>query len=467
MKFVILLQVIFVFVLFSCSQVPEVSGGIDVYETNYTTNYQTNYSYTSNTNVSFYLVNIQEGSIVQPFFLVKGVLANGATSSDVYNLYIYITNNGFSNSGQFDVSNFSLILSAQGHDNIYVYVTLISKYNSSYVVGLNLKVSNIPIVEITNFSSNFIVTTTDVTFSGYVDVSTPDDITNVSIIISNANGLSTNVVSTNVSTSWTNVVKRVLFSSTPSLAGGYNYVKVIAVSSVGIVGQSETITVLKSMFVIDGSYEPLWNNTKLVATSSSVNPYFNWGLGSIRVTNDSYFLYIFVSNLSVPNLGDNGLKLSVSIDTNSTSGLSNDAWVGYDQPGRFVYQPTNGNYPDIQIHIRLKQSNQVQGAGVYVAVVGSTNYWSNVANTWVPGMDGGVMFGLNNQVGWEIAVPLGVVGITNGMIARFIAVLGQQDVNDKNSAIHVLPESPSNEITTNNGYFTNVIRVWSDDYSVN
>ena len=462
----VIIVLLLVLIVFSCSQNPTVNdGNVNVYETNYVTNFQTNYFSYGATNVSFYLVNVSEGGFIQPFFLVRGVL-DGSTSNDVSGIYLYLTNSSFSNSAKFiDLSNFVVFLSAQGYDSVYVYVTLLSKYNSSYTLGLNLKVSNIPYVNITNLQSSFLITPTNVNFVGYIDVSSPDVITNVIVIVSNVSGVSTNVAFTNTSTSWTNLVNRVSFSSIPSLAGGYNYVKVVAVSSSGVVGESDSKVILKSMFIIDGSYEPLWNSAKLVGSSSSPNPHFSWGLGSMRVTNDNYFLYIFVSNLNVPNLGDNGLKLSISIDTNSTSGLSNDAWVGDNQPGRFVYQPTNGNYPDIQIHIRLKQSNQINGAGVYLAVIGSTNYWSNVANTWVFGMDNGCMFGVNNSIGWEVAIPLDLIGIVNGTVLRFIAVLGQQDGNDKNSAIHVLPESPSNEITTNDGYFTNIIRVWSDTYT--
>lgn len=437
--------------------------------TNYITNThnQTVYVYGLSSNVSFSLVDVGEGAIVQPYYRFEGVLLEGFTYNDVDKFFIYITNNGFSNNFEFSTfSNFTGIISASGYSSVYAYITLFSKLNSSYTLGLNLKISNIPIVKILSIQEDFVITFGNTNIDGYIDISTPDNINSVFVIVSNSSGISTNIPTTNEGSSWTNVVKRVMFYSLPNLIGGYNYIRVIAVSSSGVVGVSRTITILKSLFTIDGLYENAWNNSKLVATATSVNPYFGWGIGSMRVTNDDFFLYIFVSNLNVPNLGDNGLKLSISIDTNSPSGLSNDAWVGANQRGRFVYSPTNGNYPDIQIHIRLKQTNQINGAGVYVAVVGSTNYWSNVANTWTPGMDRGVMFGVNNSVGWEVAIPLSLINIQSGSTLRFIAVLGKPDGDEKNSAIHILPASPLNEITTNDGFFTNIIRVWSDMYNI-
>lgn len=440
----------------------------NVVHTNYQTNYvnETNYTDNISTNVFFSILNLSEGSIIQPFFRLEGVLNNGFTISDVSNIYIYITNNNLTNYASFtSQTNFYSIISAQGYDKVYLYITLNSKLNSSYTVGYNVFISNIPTVLITNISSNFVPTFGDISFIGYSEISDPDGITNISIIISNSSGVFTNTPTTNLSSSWTNVVRRVSFEGTPSLVGGYNYVRVMVVSSSGIVKESDTITILKSLFVIDGNYDTLWNNAKLVASANNVNPYFGYGIGSMRVTNDGYFLYIFVSNLSVSNLGDNGLKLSISIDTNSTTGISNDAWVGTNQPGRFVYQPTNNNFPDIQIHIRLKQTNQVNGAGVYLANISSYS-WTNVANTWAPGYQNGCIFGVNNSIGWEMAIPLSLVGIGNGTVSRFIAVLGKPDGDDKNSAIHILPESPSNEITTNDGYFTNIIRVWSSDYTI-
>lgn len=459
-------------VLFSCTQNPSVEKtNVNIIQTNelYQTNYvtQTNYVYGLQSNVLFSLKEITESAIVQPYHLIEGSLEQGFTSNDIDSFYIYITNNGFSNNFKFyNLSNFTGIISAYGYSKVHITITLLSKLSSSYTVGLNLNISNIPTVKITSITDNYILTLSHVDIKGYVDISDPDSVTNISVIVSNATGVSTNSVITNLIPSWTNVVKRIQFSSTPSLSGGYNYVKVRAVSSSGIVGESRTITILKSLFTIDGHYENTWNQARLVSSASGVNPYFNWGIANMRVTNDGHFLYIFVSNYNIPNLGDNGLKLSISIDTNSPSGLSNDAWIGISQRGRFVYVPTNGNYPDIQIHVRLKQTNQINGAGVYLAVVDSTNFWTNIANTWTPGYDKGIMLGVNNTIGWEIALPLNLIGVANGTTARFIAVLGKPDGDEKNSAIHILPESPLNEITTNDGFFTNYIRVWSSDYTI-
>lgn len=456
-------------VLFSCSQNPNVQQNVvNVTQTNQTNVHnQTNYVYSLTSNVSFSLVGITESAIIQPYHLVEGVLGGGFSYNDVDKLYLVVTNNSFTNNFQFySLSSFRGVISAPGYNNIYVLITLISKLNSSYTVGLNLKISNIPIVKVTSIQDSYIATFSDTNIDGYVDISDPDGITNISVIVSNSSGVFTNAATTNLISSWTNVVKRIQFSSIPNLSGGYNYVKVIAVSSSGIVGESRTITILKSLFMIDGLYDSGWNNAKLVASAGGVNPYNNLGIARMRVTNDGHFLYVFVSNYNVPNLGDNGLKLSISIDTNSTSGLTNDAWVGLDQKGRFIYMPTNGKYPDIQIQMRLRQTNQINGAAVYLAVVGTTNFWTNIANTWVPGNDKGVMFGINNAFGWEVALPLNLVGIQNGSVLRFIAVLGRPDGDERNSALHVLPESPLNEITTNDGFFTNVIRVWSDTYTV-
>ncbi|MGC8964459.1 MAG: hypothetical protein ACP5KI_03740 [Brevinematia bacterium] len=491
---------VFIFSIFilSCGQVPTQNitystNTINVVNTNYTTNvitnitmfvtnsitnYITNYTYitndiyTTNTNyvdfvntlISFNLFNVSEDSIVQPIFKIEGAIDN--ISNNVSNFFLFITNNGYSNNATFvSASYFYIPFVASGYDKVFSYITLVSKQGDSYTIGLNLKVSNIPFIKMVFPTNNFVPTFSDITFQGYVEIVSPDTITNVSLIVSNSSGVFTNYASTNSSTSWTNVIERISFYSTPSLSGGYNYVKVRSVSSSGLATETSYITVLKSLFIVDGKYESLWNNAKLVGTTTGVNPYFGYGIGSMRVTNDGYFLYIFVSNLNVPNIGENGLKLSISIDTNSPSGLSNDAWVGSTQPGRFVYLPTNGNYPDIQIQMRLKNSNEINGAGIYVAYVIS-NSWSNIANTWTPGYDRGCMFGIDNTQGWEVAIPLSLIGIGNNTQLSFIAVLGQPDGNDNNSAIHVIPESPLNEITTNIGYFTNVIRVWSDKYTV-
>jgi hypothetical protein len=76
------------------------------------------------------------------------------------------------------------------------------------------------------------------------------------------------------------------------------------------------------------------------------------------------------------------------------------------------------------------------------------------------------MFGVNNNVGWEAAIPLSLIGLANGSTLSTIVVLGRPDGDPRNSALFVLPESPSNEITTNDRYFTNVIRVWSSNYTI-
>lgn len=485
-------------ILFSCVQVPvhttdtktntvnlvvtnyatNVITNIAVVITNNVTNYLTNYTYmtndvyTTNTNyvdfinmlISFNLLNVSEDGMVQPIFRIEGIIDN--ISNNVSNFFIVVTNSGYSNNATFtSASYFYIPFVGTGYDKVYSYITLVSKQGDSYTLGLNLNVSNLPFIKLEYPTNDFLPTFSDITFQGYVDIVFPDAITNISLIVSNSLGVFTNLAITNSSTSWTNLVERVSFYSTPFLSGGYNYVKVRSVSSSGVVNETSYITVLKSLFIVDGKYDNLWNNAKLVGSATSVNSYYGYGVGSMRVTNDGYFLYIFVSNLNIPDLGANGLKLSISIDTNSTTGLSNDAWVGSSQPGRFIYLPNNGNYPDIQIQMRLKNSNEVNGAGVYVANLVS-NSWSNVANTWTPGYDKGCMFGIDNIQGWEVAIPLSLIGVMNSMELSFIAVLGKPDGDDKNSAIHVIPEDTSNEITTNDGYFTNIIRVWSTKYTI-
>jgi len=431
-----------------------------VVNTNYSTNYQTNtYFVTNSIPNAVFSLSINDGNTVQYVFRIFGTITN---TNYLQALYADVSNVGVFNAVFTSTTNFYIpIVLPTNLSLAYLVVSSVTTNGSVYSQGFNLFVSNIPSVRITNFSTNFIITSTDVSILGITEVSSPDDVTNVSVIVSNSLTNFTNEAITNSSTSWTNLIKAIHFSNSLSLAGGFNYVRVRAVSSKGIPNEAN-MTILKSLFLIDGNYESSWNGAKLLAYSTNTN-YLGYGLSSIRVTNDSYFLYIFVSNRNIPNLGDNGLKISISIDTNSPSGLSNDAWVGASQPGRFVFEPTNGNYPDIQIQIRLKGSNQINGAAVYVA---SSTDWTNVANTWTPNFLNGCMFGVNNNVGWEAAIPLSLIGLTNGSTLSTIVVLGRPDGDPRNSALFVLPESPSNEITTSDGYFTNVIRVWSSNYTI-
>ena len=453
------LTILSLFLLFSLSFCATQQTQV-VVNTNYSTNYQTNtYSITNSGPNAVFSLSINDGTTVQYVFRIFGTISN---TNYLQNLYANVSNVGVFNAVFNSPTNFYIpIVLPTNLSLAYLVVSSVTTNGNHYSQGFNLFVSNIPSIRITNFSTNFIITSTDVSILGITEVSSPDDITNVSVIVSNSLTNFTNEAITNSSISWTNLVKAIHFSNSLSLAGGFNYVKVKSISSAGVPSEMN-LTILKSLFLIDGNYESSWNGAKLLAYSTSTN-YLGYGLSSIRVTNDSYFLYIFVSNTYVPNLGDNGLKISISIDTNSPSGLSNDAWVGASQPGRFVFEPTNGNYPDIQIQIRLKSSNQINGAGVYLA---STTNWTNVANTWTPNFLNGCMFGVNNNVGWEAAIPLSLISLANGSTLSTIVVLGRPDGDDRNSALFVLPESPSNEITTNDGYFTNVIRVWSSNYTI-
>ncbi|MEN2998502.1 MAG: hypothetical protein ABDH28_05650, partial [Brevinematia bacterium] len=124
--------------LFSCAQGPVVEKTtVEVTQTNFVD--QTNYVSppSSFSDVTFSLVEISESALVQPYHLVEGVLEGGFSSNDVRNFYLYITNNGFSNSFQFySLSNFVGIISAPGHSKIFVHLSLTSKLNSSYTVGL-------------------------------------------------------------------------------------------------------------------------------------------------------------------------------------------------------------------------------------------------------------------------------------------------------------------------------------------
>ncbi len=451
---------------------------VHITNTNYTTNYITN-NITNTTNYTtnyvdnivtngpvFFNLSKYDNDIIQPYWRVYGKLEGGFTSNALTYMGAYVTNS----STQFDAiftspSNFYIPLVTQGYQEVFVYFSSVMTNNSTYTIGINLFVSNIPYVRITNISTDQIITPTNVSIAGIVEVSQPDTITSLNVVLSNSSGVTTNSISFSSYTTWTNKVNGYQFSHLLNLGGGFNYVKVIAQSSANIYSESQTIVILKSLFQIDGLYETFWNSAKLLASSSTPNPYFGYGIANVRITNDSYFLYIFVSNLNVPNLGVNGLKLSIAIDTNSTSGISNDAWIATNSPGRFVFAPTNGKFPDIEIQFRLKNTNEINGAGVYL-VLPSTQTWTNVANTWVPNYQNGSFFGVNNKVGWEIAVPLSLIGITNNTSINLVAILGKPDGDNKNSAIHVLPESPSNEITTNDGYFTNHIRVYASNYII-
>ncbi len=435
-----------------------------IVSTNYSTNYSTNISFVTNgVPVVDFSLSITDGATVQYVFRIFGVIPS---TNQLQGLFADVSNVGVFNAIFTSSTNFYIPIVLDTNMTLaYVVVSSVSTNGDTYSYGFNLFVSNIPSIRLTNILTNFLITSTDINVLGIVEISKPDSITDVVVFVSNSVTNFTNYSATNLSTSWTNLVEALHFSNYLSLAGGFNYVKVRAVSSRGV--SSETsLVVLKSLFLIDGNYEASWDSAKLLAYSTGTN-YLGYGLASVRITNDSFFLYIFVSNRNIPNLGANGLKVSISIDTNSTSGVSNDAWVGATQPGRFVFEPTNGNYPDIQIQMRLKNSNEINGAAVYLAYPpASPTNWTNVANTWTPNFLNGCMFGANNSFGWEAAIPLSLIGLDNGSVISTIVVLGRPDGDDRNSALFVLPESPSNEITTNDGYFTNVIRVWSSNYTI-
>lgn len=459
-KFIPFYYALFLFLFFTFSCTLEGRLGSDATTNSVVTNYLTNNYSPSG---AFSADNVSNEDFVQPTFLVSGTLTGEAASlieNGGDSLTFTVTNSGETGKGLVwgsgTVKYWQAVLFSQfAYDYIHVSFVADLGVNGSLAYNMNFRITNLPAYTFDSSYDGLLTNASTIDIGGHAHVVAPDYIEGVYLEQVTSSGADTNVCSGTYtalrSPGWTNTVTncRWLYSGV-ALGDGENLFYGYAVSHDGITNTVSPFTVTKALIGVDAVFDAAWNTAPVAGTSDNggMNGY---QINNFRITNDSANIYFWVDAVNVPD----GARISVAIDTNSASGLTNDAWGGL-----FTYAMANGMKPDFDFQCRIASS----GGHALYSVNGTA--WTNVANNWGLGMNG-VQMAADRTTGFEIGAPLSLLGLAPGSVVNAIVILSGLDGNTNNcQAWDVIPESADNGIDSTVNSFGAVEKVWCNAYTV-
>ncbi len=402
---------------------------------------------------------------LQPTFLLSGTLSGDIVDyipDGTNSLRVYITNNGYSNYGkiidQGTYKSWSVVVYQQTDYYLFSLLHFQAPGYSDIFLGMNFYISNIPASSYARSYDQYLTNASSMDVSGWAYLTDPDRISSVTLWSIDENHV-TNSQSAALTpgTAWTNTVYATNWSANLPLSYGENLVWAQVQGDNGLSTTMDRVTIIRSLMGIDGIRESLWDSAPLLGSSST--PKANGTLlGEMRMTNDGANLYIWVDALNVPDLGPNGARISLSIDTNTAAGTDHDAWSSWD--GRFTLMPTNNNQPDFQIQFRIQE-----GGGQALYSAGPTNTWVTEAYNWNNGDMKKIKMAVIRTNGFEMSIPLSVLNITASDTLHTLCVLSGNA--DDDGVWDVIPQSLSNDVKTNGSNLSNYIeRVYNKPYGV-
>lgn len=435
----------------------------------------TNYVYVTNAGYvlqgNIYITNTYNEARVQPTFLISGTMDGDLTDyipDGINAMSVEVTNSGFVTNVLVQtvggVKTWRAVVFAQtNHSYIFTKVRAQLTGVGDYFMAMNFRISNIPAYELNGNFAGTVTNAASVNLTGTAWVAEPDSIN--AVYLTHVNGAYTNVRSLSLSgeqTGWTNTVNAKDFSWNVALSNGDNIFFGKVIGDNGLTNSISSFTVTKAMIGVDGLKDDNWLTAPVVGSSSNAG-YNGYQLGELRITNDDYNLYFWVDAQNVPDLGVgdyNGPRISIAIDTNSATGVTNDAWGG-----TFVLNPANLLLPDYQLQFRIQTGG---GQALYCATnTNGVDYWKNIANNWSGNMRG-IKMVVQRTNGFEIGVPLSLLNIGSGSVIHAMVILSGQDGDNANKqAWDVIPENALNETVSNENQFDVSERAYCAPYVLN
>ena len=198
----------------------------------------------------------------------------------------------------------------------------------------------------------------------------------------------------------------------------------------GIRKASATVFVVKNPWEVDGLKDAVWTTAPVIG-SSTIPGWNGYRIGNLYVTNDTNFLWLWVDSVNVINWANSGMFIDIAINTNSFDSANAASPWGYcyNYSGCAVK-------PNLHILLRAKQSTLVN----QFTVRGNTDLYT--VNSATPNC------AVNLSYGFEMKVPLAMLGLKSSNPLRFIVVLSG-DNPSQHGALDVIPEDAANTIATN------------------
>jgi hypothetical protein len=409
---------------------------------------------------NIYIANVFNEGMVQPTFLLTGYF-DGDLPEFVDSMTATVTNNDTNFEALlYDATeelHWKVVIYTQGLSYITVRLsTALSGFGESHL-SLNFNVTNIPAYSYSDDYNNLLTNEESIDISGEAYVTEPDTISAVSIIVINeANDTNTVDAELTEKSGWTNTINAKDWNANINLTYGENTIYGYAVSSANISNRLNTLKVVRSLIGVDGVKEATWDSAP-VAGVNTKTAYNGAKLNELRITNDAHNIFFWVdASVAEPSSPSDGPRIAITIDTNSASGVTNDAWGG-----RFTFDmPTN---PDFQIQFRIQDGG---GQAFYQAkVTNSVYFWTNVANNWSDLGLQGIRMAADYQSGFEVGVPLSLMGLSSGdTINAIVTLSGEEHTEGNQQAWLVIPEDAGNEYSTNANHLDTVKRVYCSPY---
>ncbi len=411
------------------------------------------------------LTNHYNEERLQPTFVLAGTLTGDILPyipNGTNYLKVFITNSPWTNYGRItdrgSYKEWSVVVYQQTLPYIFSLLHFQAPGWSDIYLGMNFYISNIPAADWAKTYDGWLTNSPTMTFSGSAWLTQPDSITGVTLwSIDEAHVTNSQAAGLSGGTPWTNTITATDWSATLSLSYGANRVWAVIDGDNGLSYSLAPVTITRSLVGVDGVRDPLWNGAPLLG-SSTTPKYNSYLLGDMRMTNDAANLYIWIDAGTVPDLGNSGARIAISLDTNTAGGTDYDAWSSWS--GRFVLDPTPVYLPDYQIQFRIQEGG---GQALYAAT--STNTWQALAWNWSGGNMQGIKMAVIRTNGWELSLPLSVLKISTGTTLRALCILsGNQDTD---GVWDVIPQHPSNDVKTDSSNLSNYTeRVYALPYTL-
>lgn len=411
------------------------------------------------------LTNCNNESRLQPTFMLAGTLSGDLAAyipDGTNHLTITVTNSGYSAAGRIVNRGSYKEWTALVYQETLPYIFTILHFTapgwSDIYLGLNFYISNIPAAQWAEAYDGRLTNSSTMTFSGTAWLTQPAAVSGVTLwVVDEDNTTNTQAASLSAGSPWTNTVQAVDWSAALPLSYGVNQVWGLVSGDNGLSYQLPPVTVTRALVGVDGIRDPLSDSAPLLGSSTvpKINSYL---LGEMRMTNDAAYLYLWIDADNVPDLGNNGARIALSLDTNTPGGTDYDAWSAWS--GRFTLDPLSGGQPDYQIQFRIQEGG---GQALYGAT--PTNTWTALAWNWSGGDMQGIRMAVVRTNGWELSLPLSVLKIGSGTTLRALCILsGNQD---QDGVWDVIPEHPSNAVRTAGSNLSNFVeQVYSAPYTL-